>query len=65
MVQGWDLQRMLDKPLVFGILLLLGAGCFFWTRSRRFKGLNRSLNPHYWKAKSYLEEQLQMLEEER
>ncbi|MEM9324553.1 MAG: hypothetical protein AAGA85_02810 [Bacteroidota bacterium] len=61
-LQGWTLHKLLDKPIVLVVMLLVAFAGYYLTKSRGFRKYNRALNPHYFKAKKYLEEQLRVLD---
>ena len=62
-LSGWTFQTMLDKPLIFPVLIILTAGFYFFTKSKRFSQFYRIFNSGYGKTRKRLEEQLRLLEE--
>lgn len=59
--QGWTIETFIEKPIIFPVLSALTIGFYLWVKSTSFKNLNKVLNPKYIEAKSYLEQQLEIL----
>lgn len=59
--QGWTISKFLEKPIIFLVLAVFAVGFHFLTKSDSFKNFNKMLNPSYYKTKSYLEHQLELI----
>lgn len=59
--QGFTLEKILDKWEVLVILGLGTIGMYYWSKTKSFRAFNRSFNPTYFKSKSFIKEQLEIL----
>lgn len=59
--QGFTIAKLLDK---WGVLVILGLGIigmYYWSKTKSFRSFNRSFNPNYFKSKSFIKQQLEIL----
>lgn len=63
LMSDWTIAKMLDRPLIILILVVLATGFYFLTKTRYFSSMHHTLNPSYFKAKQQLEAQLRILNE--
>ena len=59
--QGWTLAKYYEKPAIFLILVILASGFYYLTKTQSFNKLNRFLNPTHHQAKSFLQQQLDLI----